>query len=194
MKSPGKMDEEEGENSSSEKKNSEAELEDEDREYLNMDEFYERNIFLSEKRVEIPNTHHELEVLNPGDFNYGWLDEDGDGSKFMSHSYEYIDRLDMKKLDLNVEVDRLYMVKWKNLSYSEATYELESVISCPDKINEFKNINKALGRDARTQLDSQRDKHLCIRDYEVNKKKRFSAQQINDMKTRLYSFDVGSKK
>jgi hypothetical protein len=40
----------------------------------------------------------------------------------------------MKRLDLNVEVDRLYMVKWKNLSYSEATWELESVISCPDKI------------------------------------------------------------
>jgi hypothetical protein len=62
----------------------------------------------------------------------------------------------MKKLDLNVEVDRLYMVKWKNLSYSEATWELESVISCPDKISEFKNVNKALGKDARTLLDSQR--------------------------------------
>jgi hypothetical protein len=53
------------------------------------------------------------------------LDDDGgDGSKFLSHSYEYIDRLDMKKLDLNVPVDKLYMVKWKNLSYSEATWEL----------------------------------------------------------------------
>ena len=41
----------------------------------------------------------------------------------MSHSYEYIDSIDMKKLDLNLEVDRLYMVKWKNLSYSEATWE-----------------------------------------------------------------------
>lgn len=62
----------------------------------------------------------------------------------------------MKRLDLNVEVDRLYMVKWKNLSYSEATWELESVISCPDKIAEFKNVNKALGKDARTLLDSQK--------------------------------------
>jgi len=30
------------------------------------------------------------------------------------------------------------------------------VIGCPDKIAEFKNINKALGKDARTLLDSQR--------------------------------------
>ena len=52
-----------------------------------MDEFYEKNIFLSEKRVEIPNNHHDLSVLNPGEFNYDWLDEDGDGNKFMSHSY-----------------------------------------------------------------------------------------------------------
>lgn len=42
----------------------------------------------------------------------------GDGNQFLSHSYEFIDRWDMKKLDLNVEVDRLFMVKWKNLSYS----------------------------------------------------------------------------
>lgn len=38
------------------------------------------------------------------------------------------------------------MVKWKNLSYSEATWEQENVISSPDKIQEFKNTNKALGK------------------------------------------------
>lgn len=86
------------------------------------------------------------------------------------------------------------MVRWKNLSYSEATYELESEISCPDKINEFKNINKALGREARNQLDSQREKHICIRDFDMNKKKRFTAMQIAEMKNKLYSYDVGTKK
>lgn len=61
---------------------------DEDREYLNMDEFYDKNIFLSEKKVEVPTTHGELEILNPGEFSYFWLDEEGgDGSRFMSHSY-----------------------------------------------------------------------------------------------------------
>lgn len=74
----------------------------------------------------------------------------------MNYNYEEIDFQDMKRLDLRVEVDRLYLVKWKNLSYSEATWELESVIASPEKINEFKMVNKALGREARTAMDSQR--------------------------------------
>lgn len=86
----------------------------------------------------------------------------------------------MRGLDLNLEVNRLYMVKWKNLSYSEANWELESVISCPDKIHEFKNNNKALGKEARTLMDSQREKHRILVDIENNPKKRakFSNAQI----------------
>jgi hypothetical protein len=53
----------------------------------------------------------------------------------MEHSYDHIDLSDMRSLDLNVEVNHLYMVKWKNLSYSEATWEQENVISCPEKIH-----------------------------------------------------------
>jgi hypothetical protein len=49
----------------------------------------------------------------------------------MNHNYEEIDYQDMKKLDLNIESDRLYLVKWKNLSYSESTWELETVIASP---------------------------------------------------------------
>jgi hypothetical protein len=64
----------------------------------------------------------------------------------MEHSYDHIDLSDMRRLDINLEVNHLYMVKWKNLSYSEATWEQENVISCPEKIHEFKNNNKALGK------------------------------------------------
>ena len=99
-----------------------------------MNYFYERNIFMTTKKVEIPTTKEELELLNPGDFSYEWVDDEGDGSKFLEHSYDYINHNDMKKLDLNLEVDKLYMVKWKNLSYSEATWEQESVIGYPEKI------------------------------------------------------------
>ena len=31
-----------------------------------MDEFYEKNIFVSDKKVENPTSYHELELLNPG--------------------------------------------------------------------------------------------------------------------------------
>jgi hypothetical protein len=131
-------------------------LMEEERDFLDMEEFYRRNIFLSDKKAENIGSKEDVEVLNPGPFSYGWLDEEGSGERFMEHSYEQIDLSDMRALDLNVEVNRLYMVKWKNLSYSEATWELETVVSCPDKILEFKNNNKALGKEARTLMDSQR--------------------------------------
>lgn len=38
-----------------------------------MEEFYQRNIFLNEKKAETPNTKEELELLNPSQFSYKWL-------------------------------------------------------------------------------------------------------------------------
>jgi hypothetical protein len=35
---------------------------------------------------------------------------------------------------------------------------------------------------------------MVIKDFELGRKKRFNAQQINDMKNKLYSLDVGTKK
>jgi hypothetical protein len=88
-----------------------------------MEEFYKKNIFLTDKKVEGITTKEDLEQLNPGTFSYDWVvDENENGSKFMEHSYDHIDLSDMRGLDLNLEVNRLYMVKWKNLSYSEATW------------------------------------------------------------------------
>jgi hypothetical protein len=97
-----------------------------------MEEFYLKNIFLTEKKAENPATKEELELLNSGDFSYDWLaDTTEQAAAFMNHNYEEIDYQDMKKLDLNIESDRLYLVKWRNLSYSESTWELETVIASP---------------------------------------------------------------
>lgn len=38
-----------------------------------MEEFYVKNIFLIEKKAEIPNSKEELQLLNPGEFSYKWL-------------------------------------------------------------------------------------------------------------------------
>ena len=88
------------------------------------------------------------------------------------------------------------MVKWKNLSYSEATWELQNIIACPEKIQQFKNNNKALGKEARTLMDSQREKHKILVDIENNpkKKSKFSNAQIAQIKNRLYFYDVATKK
>ena len=44
-----------------------------------MEEFYKKNIFLTEKKVENINTKEDIEVLNPGTFGYSWLDDEGNG-------------------------------------------------------------------------------------------------------------------
>jgi hypothetical protein len=38
-----------------------------------MEEFYVKNIFLTEKKAENPATKEELELLNSGEFSYEWL-------------------------------------------------------------------------------------------------------------------------
>jgi hypothetical protein len=40
----------------------------------------------------------------------------------------------MKNLDLNIEVDKIYLVKWKDLSYQQCSWETESLINNNDKI------------------------------------------------------------
>ena len=70
------------------------------------------------------------------------------------------------------------------------------MVSCSDKIHEFKNNNKALGKDARTMMDSQREKHKILVEIENNPKKRlkFSNAQIAEIKNKLYYYDVANKK
>lgn len=45
--------------------------------------------------------------------------------------YEWLEGEDMKQLDLNVESDRFYLVKWKEMSYGESNWEKESVFGHP---------------------------------------------------------------
>lgn len=56
-------------------------------------------------------------------FSYAWLDQlDSDGRQYLGYLYIYLTEQDFKNLDLNIEVDKLYYVKWKDLSYKDATW------------------------------------------------------------------------
>ncbi len=59
---------------------------------------------------------------------------------------------EIEALSFTVEVDMLYLVKWKNLSYLESTWEHETVISNPTKINDFKLHNRAQDKESRQIL------------------------------------------
>lgn len=39
-----------------------------------MEEFYKRNILLTDKKIENIISKEDIEQLNPGSFNYNWLD------------------------------------------------------------------------------------------------------------------------
>lgn len=57
-------------------------------------------------------------------------------------------------------------------------------------------VNKALGREARTAMDSQREKHKILVDMEYNSKRKakLTPFQLNDIKNKLYFYDIGTKK
>lgn len=64
----------------------------------------------------------------------------------------YISSEESDRLSLCVEVDMLYLVKWKNLSYLESTWECESNITNESKINDYRMNNRALDKDSRQIL------------------------------------------
>ena len=46
--------------------------------------------------------------------------------------------------------DLLYFIKWKNLSYVQATWEPLSALNLPQsKLQEFRSFNRALDRETR---------------------------------------------
>ena len=58
----------------------------------------------------------------------------------------------MDELNMNKEVDPLYLVKWRNQSYQDSTWEKAStLIDYPDVISSFKVYNKALNKDTRLE-------------------------------------------
>lgn len=80
---------------------------------------------------------------------------------------------ELELYNLDSEVDKLYLVKWKTLSYTEVNWEPESLLSCPDKITEFCRYNKALDtvvRQEMTDLNNTFSKFMGV----LSDKKRYN--------------------
>lgn len=98
-------------------------------------------------------SYEEIEKYNPGKFSYGWLCDEGDTSANVEDEpHVYLSEEEVNGLSFTVEVDMLYLVKWRNLSYLESTWEHESVISNPSKITDYKYHNRALDKESRQIL------------------------------------------
>jgi len=72
----------------------------------------------------------EIEKFNPGVFNFEWLIDENAKCDITEeetyHNWNYlIESPLIDSLDLGKEIDKLYLVKWKNLSYTQSTWEHE---------------------------------------------------------------------
>lgn len=99
---------------------------------------------LAERRFELYITSKlnlptvdEMAMFNPGEFSYAWLKE-SDDVDVENEEFVYFEDEEVSAVDLMSEIDRLYLVKWTNLSYLDSTWETESVIDSPSHINEYR--------------------------------------------------------
>ena len=144
----------------------------------------------------------EIEKFDPGKMSFDWLrDEDAKIDVMQEdtyHNWNYmIEQKYIDPLDLNKDVDRLYMVKWKNLSYSESTWEHESQLQDQlHKINDFKQFNRALDKESRAIQIRNNQIHKTLVELEGNprKKAKYTHHQLQDMRNKLYHYDVMQKK
>ncbi|CAD8088106.1 unnamed protein product [Paramecium sonneborni] len=120
----------------------------------------------------------DIESWNPGQKCYDWI---------------HVSSLEIQNLtkeeiyNLSQEPDKLYFVKWKHLSYLEATWEPESLIDCRLKIQEFKQFNRSLDKETRNLMMQQYKNHQTLVEYDQGiRKKKFSNIQLQEIKSSLY--------
>ena len=106
---------------------------------------------------------------------------------------ELADYIDFDKIK---EYERLFLVKWKNLSYLDSTWETESSLNAANKINDFRIYNRALDKESRTHIQNQVNRHKTLIELLNNPKKRakFSQSLINDIYNKLYGYDVANNR
>jgi len=135
----------------------------------------------------------EVELWNPGEFSFKWLIDEKATVNVEEEERFYLTEDEMKAIVLTNEVDKLYFVKWKNLSYTEASWEHESLIANPQKINDFRFFNRALDKESRQSMINQVNRHKTYFEILNNpkKKSKCSPAFINDIRNKLYYYDVG---
>jgi len=120
------------------------------------------------------HTECTRDSLDPGPFSLRWVTlvmdfdvmspdfllADFDKTPFTAEEEEqdrslneqHLSAEELQAIDINSEMERMYLIKWKNLSYMDSTWESEKDLNCPGKILDFCRFNKALDVQARQQM------------------------------------------
>ena len=95
-------------------------------------------------------------IIDPGAFDLSWILDRGDRQEELTNSpyltKEEIDQAIRSKHN----VDQLYLVKWRSLSYINSTWEPESLFRdiYEDKIQDYLKFNRSLDQVSRERLDA----------------------------------------
>jgi hypothetical protein len=107
---------------------------------------YSRQVIVAERFEQLTvkelNLHskEEIEMFNPGEFTFAWVRDADAQEDVENEELIYIDPKEEAGDGLGKEVDKVYLVKWTNLSYLDLTWEKESVIDSPLHVNEFRSV------------------------------------------------------
>jgi chromodomain-helicase-DNA-binding protein 7 len=105
---------------------------------------------------------------------------------------QHLSQDELNEIKLSSETDKLFLVKWKNLSYTEATWEPESLINNPQKIADYYKFNKALDSQARQELTDLLNTFLKITAFtneeSTGRRSRFSNNNQNFSLLRAFDF------
>ncbi|CAD8164733.1 unnamed protein product [Paramecium pentaurelia] len=138
----------------------------------------EMQLEMQDFQSQMDTVDPDIESWNPGEKSFDWLNDSPQEIKILTKQ---------EIENLSQEPDKLYFVKWKHLSYLEATWEPESLIDCRQKIQEFKQFNRSLDKETRNLMMQQNQNHKILVEYEQGiRKKKLSNMQIQDIKSQLY--------
>ncbi len=137
-------------------------------------------------------TLEEIANYHPGEFSLLWAQ----GEQCIAVEEYYLDEEERKEIDPEKEVDQLFLIKWRNLSYVSATWEPLSLLSCADKLLSFRQHNRALDKDNRTIILNQVQRHKTLLELLANprKKVRMGSHFFNEVMNRMYCYDIALHK
>ena len=143
------------------------------------------------QQMEYQYTLEEIDNLYPRDDTFDWLKDEKYDIDIEEEEFVYFTPVEIEKVDLQSDSDKIYLIKWKNLSYLEATWEPESILDCPPKINDFRIFNRALDKESRSSYANQLNRHKNLLEIMSNpkKKQKIPPHTINDWKKKLYMTD-----
>lgn len=119
------------------------------------------------------------EIIDPGPYNLDWLLDEGESERdFQNSTFFTPEELNLI-VSRSVQFEQLYLVKWTNLSYKDATWEPYSLIQQYDELIEsFENRNKRLDAASRQKLSKDREVHKKIVEHlGISEKKRKNLEE-----------------